>query len=214
MGKQNESSVSRKNAIGERLREIRTRNGWTLASVSKKTGISVGTLSKLENGRTELNFTTVNKLAQGLQLPVTDLTNPSPMVLGRRAITLGGDGEVFETEDIRFEVLCSDITPNNQAYVKAEIVSHKIDPDMDWHRHDGQEFILVTKGTLELHTEFYSEPVVLKTGDSILFDSSMGHHYVSKGRGNAEALLSMTMKGYENIADSFRSSQSRSNKQR
>ena len=85
---------------------------------------------------------------------------------------------------------------------------------MDWHRHDGQEFILVTKGTLELHTEFYSEPVVLKKGDSILFDSSMGHHYVSKGRGNAEALLSMTMKGYENIADSFRSSPSRGNKKR
>ncbi len=199
------SDSEKKSPIGERLREIRNRNGWTLAGVSKKTGISTGTLSKLENGRTELNFTTVNKLAQGLKLPVTDLTNPSPMITGRRAITLGGDGEVFETEDIRFEVLCSDITPNNHAYVKAEIVAHKIDPDMDWHRHEGQEFILVTKGTLELHTEFYNDPVVLNKGDSILFDSSMGHHYVSRGRGNAEALLSMTMKNYENIADSFTS---------
>lgn len=33
------------------------------------------------------------------------------------------------------------------------------------------------KGTVVLHTEFY-DPVVLKEGQSIYFDSSMGHAYL------------------------------------
>ena len=63
------------NLVGVRFREIRKENGWTLGEVSKRTGISKGTLSKLENGKTQLNFSSVNKLASGLQLPVSDLTN-------------------------------------------------------------------------------------------------------------------------------------------
>jgi quercetin dioxygenase-like cupin family protein len=62
----------------------------------------------------------------------------------------------------------------------------------------------VLSGRLELHTELY-EPVLLKAGDSILFDSSMGHHYVSLGRKNAEILISMSLEGYQNVSDTFRS---------
>ena len=54
------------NLVGFRFREIRKENGWTLSEVSKRTGISKGTLSKLENGKTQLNFSSVNKLASGL----------------------------------------------------------------------------------------------------------------------------------------------------
>jgi quercetin dioxygenase-like cupin family protein len=74
---------------------------------------------------------------------------------------------------------------------------------MPWHRHQGQEFLYVLSGRLELHTELY-EPVQLKAGDSILFDSSMGHHYVSLGRKDAEILISMSLEGYQNVSDILR----------
>ena len=164
----------------------------------------MGTLSKLENGKTDLNFSSVNKLAEGLGIAVTDLTNPTPKVTGRRTITTGGNGIMFETRDVDYEVLCSEVSGQNQGYMRAVIKPRAVDPELDWHRHAGEEFIYVLKGTLELHTEFY-DPVVLKTGDSILFDSSMGHHYVSRGRINAECLISFSLKGYRNVADSIRS---------
>ncbi|MGD9021291.1 MAG: XRE family transcriptional regulator [Lysobacterales bacterium] len=189
--------------IGQRLKSLRNEQGWTLAEVARRTGISVGTLSKLENGKTELNFSSVNKLAEGLGIAVTDLTNPQPRVTGRRSITTGGNGELFRTRDIDYEVLCSEVSGQNQGYMRAVIKAREIDPKMDWHRHAGEEFIYVLKGTLELHTEFY-DPVVLKAGDSILFDSSMGHHYVSRGRTDAEVLISFSLKGYRNVADSIR----------
>lgn len=189
--------------IGLRLRELRKEHGWTLTETAKLTGISAGTLSKLENGKTELNFTSVSKLAVGLNVPVTDLTNPGQAAKGRRSITTGGRGELFRTPDIDYEVLCSEVANQHQGYLKGVIKARKFDPDLPWHRHSGQEFLYVLSGSLELHTELY-EPLLLKSGDSILFDSSMGHHYVSRGRKSAEVLISMSLEGYQNVSESFR----------
>jgi transcriptional regulator with XRE-family HTH domain len=192
------------NPIGRRLRQLRKEHDWTLAEVAGRTGISVGTLSKLEHGKTDLNFTSVNKLANGLGLPVTDLTNPGSQKQGRRSITMGGQGTMFNTPDVDYEVLCSEVANHQQGYLKGVVKSHAFDPELPWHRHQGQEFLYVLSGRLELHTELY-EPVKLETGDSILFDSSMGHHYVSLGRKNAEILISMSLEGYQNVSDTFRS---------
>jgi len=188
--------------IGQRLKALRQENGWTLAYVSEKTGISQGTLSKLERGRTNLNFTSVNKLAEGLGIPVMSLTNPTRPKTARRSITPLGGGTVFQHEDVDYEVLCNDLTDKSHGYLKAVIKSHDSDEIQDYRRHDGQEFVYVLRGTLELHTEFY-DPVTLKTGDSIMFDSSMGHKYISKGRINAEILIGMSLANYKDVTDTL-----------
>jgi transcriptional regulator with XRE-family HTH domain len=191
------------NPIGRRLRALRKEYDWTLAEVAKRTGISVGTLSKLEHGKTDLNFTSVNKLANGLALPVTELTNPVSRIQGRRAITMGGQGVMFNAPDVDYEVLCSEVANHQQGYLKGVVKSHNFDPELPWHRHRGQEFLYILSGRLELHTELY-QPVQLETGDSILFDSSMGHHYVSLGHEHAQILISMSLEGYQNVSDTFR----------
>jgi len=198
-----EANQTKLNPIGQRLKALRQEHSWTLTEVAERTGISVGTLSKLENGKTDLNFSSVNKLAEGLGIAVTDLTSAAPKVTGRRTITIGGNGVMFDTRDIDYEVLCSEVSGQNQGYLRAVVKARKIDPALAWHRHVGEEFIYVLKGSLELHTEFY-DPVTLDTGDSILFDSSMGHHYLSRGKVDAECLISFSLKGYRNVADSIR----------
>ena len=92
--------------IGTMLRRLRREHGWTLTEVARRTGISVGTLSKLENGKTDLNFSSVNKLASGLGLRVTDLTNPGASIGGQRTLTPAQSGTLFESADIDYEVLC------------------------------------------------------------------------------------------------------------
>ncbi len=94
--------------IANRIKAIRKKNGWRLHDLSKMTGISVATLSKLENGKTKLNFSTVNKLAQGIGVAVTDLTSPDLEHTSDATMTLGGGGVVFETRDVDYEVLCAD----------------------------------------------------------------------------------------------------------
>jgi hypothetical protein len=53
-----------------------------------------------------------------------------------------------------------------------------------------------------LYTEAY-EPLELNAGDSIVFDSSMGHKYVSKGKQDAEVLITMQTSGYTDIEESL-----------
>jgi len=189
--------------IGKRLREIRKANDWRLSDVAEKTGISVGTLSKLENGKTELNFTSVNKLASGLGLRVTDFTHPKEALVGQRTLHRKHSGVQFETTDLDYEILCSDHSHSPQGYLRGRVKARALNRDLPWHRHKGQEFLFVIAGKLTLYTELY-EPIDLEAGDSILFDSSMGHHYVSRSRSPAEILIAMSLEGYENISDTFR----------
>lgn len=189
--------------IASRVKALRKKNGWRLHDLSEKTGISVATLSKLENDKTKLNFTTVNKLAQGIGVAVTDLTSPGLAHTKDTTMTLGGGGVVFETRDVDYEVLCADYTGGNQGYAKLSVKARTLDPNLPWHRHPGKEFIYVLKGILVLHTED-REQITLKSGDSLLFDSSIGHHYISAGRGETQLLLSLSLQGYSNVIETLR----------
>ncbi|MDO7671898.1 MAG: XRE family transcriptional regulator [OM182 bacterium] len=189
--------------IASRVKALRKKNGWRLHDLSEKTGISVATLSKLENGKTKLNFTTVNKLAHGIGVAVTDLTSPGLAHTKDTTMTLGGGGVVFETRDVDYEVLCADYTGGNQGYAKLSVKARTLDPNLPWHRHPGKEFIYVLKGILVLHTED-REQITLKSGDSLLFDSSIGHHYISAGRGETQLLLSLSLQGYSNVIETLR----------
>jgi len=189
--------------IASRVKALRKKNGWRLHDLSEKTGISVATLSKLENGKTKLNFTTVNKLAQGIGVAVTDLTSPGLAHTKDTTMTLGGGGVVFETRDVDYEVLCADYTGGNQGYAKLSVKARTLDPNLPWHRHPGKEFIYVLKGILVLHTED-REQITLKSGDSLLFDSSIGHHYVNASRSETELLLSLSLQGYSNVIETLR----------
>jgi hypothetical protein len=47
----------------------------------------------------------------------------------------------------------------------------------DFIRHPGEEFALVLEGEVEFRSDLYA-PVRLKVGDSVFFDSDMGHAYL------------------------------------
>jgi hypothetical protein len=67
------------------------------------------------------------------------------------------------------------------------IKSRELDDITRWSSHEGEEFVYVLTGTIELHTELYA-PAVLKKGDSAYFDSSMAHAFLNRGRNDAEIL--------------------------
>ncbi len=86
-------------SLGKRLRTFRRKHGWTRAQVSERTGGSVSTLSKLENGRPSRSFSSVLRLAEGLQLPVACVIGPgsSAEFLGRLLDVLAGSPpQVFD----------------------------------------------------------------------------------------------------------------------
>ena len=59
--------------FGAILRQIRTDKGLTLLDLEVRTGINEGDISKIENGKKNFAFTTLVKLAKGLEIPVSKL---------------------------------------------------------------------------------------------------------------------------------------------
>ncbi len=60
-------------ALGARLRQLRKANGWTLADVAARTGLSVSFLSDIERGRTSPSLDTLEKLAGVYGLPMSQV---------------------------------------------------------------------------------------------------------------------------------------------
>ncbi len=60
-------------AIGREVRAHRRQQGKTVADLAAATGLSVGMLSKIENGNTSPSLTTLQALSHALSIPVTTL---------------------------------------------------------------------------------------------------------------------------------------------
>jgi transcriptional regulator with XRE-family HTH domain len=59
--------------FGAHLKRLRESKGLTLVDLEVKSGVNNGDISKIEGGKINLAFTTLAKLATGLNLPMSDL---------------------------------------------------------------------------------------------------------------------------------------------
>ena len=59
--------------FGAILKQIRTEKKLTLLDLEVRTGINEGEISKIENGKKNFTFTTLVKLAKGLDIPASKL---------------------------------------------------------------------------------------------------------------------------------------------
>ena len=58
-------------AIGREVRAYRRQRGITVADLAELTGLSIGMLSKIENGNTSPSLTTLQALSHALSVPLT-----------------------------------------------------------------------------------------------------------------------------------------------
>jgi transcriptional regulator with XRE-family HTH domain len=180
-------------APGSALKTLRTDRGWTLADVSERTGIPTSTLSKVENGKTDLTLDRLLRISVALDVNIADLFGtPSNEFAagnrGRRSITRIGEGTVVASPYGQYCYHAQDLLEKRIAPIVVDIRARTLEEFGDYHRHEGEEYLLVLKGQLALYSDTYS-PVHLKTGESIYFDSGMGHAYVADGDGPCQILV-------------------------
>ncbi len=166
--------------LGERVRDLRKSRGWTLEQAAGQAGLARSTLSKIENGQMSPTYEALKKLAVGLEISVPQLfTAPKAAhVSGRMAVTKSGEGAAHATTTYEHELLGGALTKKTMLPYRARVRARSFDEFDGWVRHDGEEFLYVLTGAVQLITEFY-EPVEMKRGDSAYYDASMGHNVVS-----------------------------------
>lgn len=177
---------------GSALKALRNQRGWTLAEVSKRTGLPISTLSKIENERISLTYDKLALLSTSLNVDIAQLFAP-PLgrvpgaVIGRRSYTPGGQGQVIETGNYGHIYPAADFLNKRFTPIIAELRARSLEEFGDFIRHPGEEYAYVLEGTVAFHTELYA-PLTLRKDDSIYFDSGMGHAYLAAEAGPCRVL--------------------------
>jgi len=177
---------------GAALKALRMQRGWTLAEVSKRTELPVSTLSKIENDRMSLSYDKLARISAGLGVDISQLftpqvAGPPGTVSGRRSVTLAGQGQIIETENYGHTYPAADFLSKRFVPVIAELHARTLEEFGEMVRHSGEEYAYILDGTVEFHSELYA-PLTLRRGDSIYFDSGMGHAYLAAESGPCRVL--------------------------
>jgi transcriptional regulator with XRE-family HTH domain len=177
---------------GSALKGLRTQRGWTLAEVSKRTGLPVSTLSKIENERISLNYDKLALLSASLNVDISELFAPAfhaahGAVIGRRTFTPRGQGQFIETANYNHTYPAADFLNKRFVPIVAELRARSLEAFGELIRHAGEEYAYVLEGSVAFHTELYA-PLHMMRGDSIYFDSGMGHAYLAAEEGPCRVL--------------------------
>ena len=183
--------------LGALLRNLRSRESWTLKEMSAKSGIPVSTLSKVEHDRLTLTYDKLYQLSQKLGLRMSELfaesgSEEASPVTARRSLGDLQHAIRVETPNYDYHYLCTELRRKRMIPVIARIRAKTFEQFGELVHHAGEEFTYVLRGRVVVNTEFY-DPVTLNEGQSIYFDSSMGHAYLTaEGCDEAEVLTVMS----------------------
>ena len=139
-----------------------------------------------------LSYDKLARISRGLEIDIgvlfsSEAAAPLSLVTGRRSITRAGEGRLIDTEPYEHVYPATDLLNKRFVPIVVEVRARSLSEFSELIRHPGEEYTFVLEGTVELHTDLYA-PVTLEVGDSIYFDSGMGHVYLSAGPGPCRVL--------------------------
>jgi len=162
-------------AIGMKIRAMRKSRDMTAAELAGLASISVGMMSKIENGGISPSLSTLNAVARALNVPIGDFFSDTEtrgdcsfvpagkgVLIDRRGTKAGHQYELLGHAlrgDVSAEPYLITLAEDAEAYTQF--------------RHAGVEFIHMLSGGVEYRHGENLYP--LGPGDSLLFDSAVRH---------------------------------------
>jgi len=184
-----EDPVRWRNRMGERLRAIRREQLLTLAEVAERSGISIGTLSKVERGLSSLGYDRFSQLADCLGLDIGALfAEGERMETGLVKAARGGEFVPHATDNYDLEMLFPEVFGKSMVPVLATLTASRSRNLDQYIAHEGQEFVHVLRGEVQILFKGH-EPLILSEGENAYFDSGRPHLYLPNGPGDARILV-------------------------
>ncbi len=174
---QREREKSLELAIGREVRQLRKGQSVTIAELASRTGLSVGMLSKLENGTTSASLTTLQTVANALRVPITAFFKGYEEMRGVMHVK-AGDGLEVDRVGTRaghqYHLLGHIVNNSSGVTVEPYLIELKAESDVfPTFQHDGTEFLYMIKGVVDYRhgDDIYR----LESGDSLIFDADAPH---------------------------------------
>lgn len=170
--------------FGHRLRTARKRFGWTLAELAERSGVSITTISRAERGQLALGYENFTALGRALDMDMNAMfagAGVKPAQFDGPVVTRAGKGVVYRGLAMAYEFLGTTVAGKQMSPIVGTVHARQVHGPEDFVRHAGEEFAYVLSGEIDVHFD-NGEVVRLARGDSLYFDSRLGHAYVSVSR--------------------------------
>ena len=164
-------------SIGEKIRALRLENKMTLKELGQRTGLSLGYLSQLERGITDIATDLLAEVSQALGVDRSHFF-PQPRQVARR-ILRSYEKEIFQIDSSRFihYHLTNQHGSKTMLPRYIELLPINSDEAIQPYCHDGEEFLYVLEGVLTLFIEH--EQQELFPGDSAHYLSTTPHNWAN-----------------------------------
>lgn len=164
-------------AIGRAVRAFRRQKAMTVADLSKHTGLSIGMLSKIENGITSPSLATMQSLAHALSVPITAFFRRYEE---RREVMHVKAGKAVETERAgtrsghQYNLLGHIGANASGVIVEPYMITLSESSDVfPTFQHDGIELLYMLEGEVEYRHG--DQTFLMAPGDSLFFDADAPH---------------------------------------
>jgi transcriptional regulator with XRE-family HTH domain len=171
--------------VGSRLRELRQERGKSMRGLARISGLSTNALSMIERGRTSPSVSTLYKLADALEVPITAFFRSEPtrqqVVYCPANARARVDFQRGQWEGLGGEAFVGRVEP---FLLSLEAGASSGPFGMI---HSGSEFVLLLKGQLEYEIE--SDRYTLNEGDTLIFAARLRHRWRNPGKSRANFLV-------------------------
>ena len=164
-------------AIGREVRAFRRQQGLTVADLANATGLSIGMLSKIENGITSPSLTTLQILSHALSTPLTSFLRRFEE---RREVVHVKAGAHVEIERAgtraghQYNLLGHIGSNSSGVVVEPYMITLTETSDVfPTFQHDGIELLYMLEG--EVQYRHGDQLFHLRPGDSLFFDADAQH---------------------------------------
>src|SRR4051794_37034801 len=174
-------------ALGERVKSLREAMELSLRDLAERSGVSAPMLSQVERGDTSPTLAVAQKIAAGLDLPLSQLLRLDE---DRHVVVVrAGEGRTRRKRGHKVE----ELTPPLPGQ-RADVSVHTLGPGAATGAHDdppvhepgSRETTVVLEGTAELFID--GERHELREGDSVTFDADLPHHLENNGEADARLI--------------------------
>jgi transcriptional regulator with XRE-family HTH domain len=164
-------------AIGREVRACRNKLGITVADLAAAAGLSLGMLSKIENGMTSPSLTTLQALSKALGVPITSFFlryEEAREVIFVKA----GEGLAIERRGTRnghqYHLLGYSGDQSSGVAVEPYLITLTQESDVfPLFQHSGKEFLYMLEG--EVVYRHADRHYTMTPGDSLFFDADAPH---------------------------------------
>lgn len=185
--------MSEKNAIGNKIRQLRESRKMSVEELADASQTSVEQIEHLESGALIPSLTPLLKIARGLGTRLgtflDDVPQTGPVVVrsgqSENIICFSGNTPGSSTSTLEFFSLGSNKQDRHMEPFVIDVHPSQTE-ECKLSSHEGEEFIYVLTGNIEVC--YGKDQYSLNGGDSIYYDSVVPHYLYASGNDDAKIL--------------------------